>query len=465
MTLNPSRALHVIIPDNVAGMASCNAMSFSLISFFMSKSQGSLISGAKYSLPITTKVDAQPPDISPSSQPQPFIPLVAPSPLRPFTNNSVPKLSGLCSLNFSAAQDVMSTTATDCWTSFAPYLANVVCCPQFDAMLVTLIGQSSKYSGVLALNTTHASYCLSDVQKVLVSQGANEDLKTICSVHPANLTEASCPIVFVDEFESIIDSSRLLTACRKIDPVNECCDQVCQNAIYSAARKIALNYMSNSNGNHSFPGLTTRINDCKNIVLRWLASKLDPSTANSVFRGLSNCNLNKVCPLVFPNVTSVVKECGNLISNQTSCCKAIKNYVSYLQEQSFVTNLQALKCAASLGKKLQKANISNNVYNLCHISLKDFSLQVGSQESGCLLPSLPSDAVFDGISGIGFICDLNDNIVAPWPSTSYPLSSSCNRTTKLPSLPTATSSQNGLFINTLVLPLLFTSVLFLKRLL
>ncbi|XP_047168135.1 uncharacterized GPI-anchored protein At1g61900-like isoform X4 [Vigna umbellata] len=359
----------------------------------------------------------------------------------------------------------MTTTATDCWTSFAPYLANVVCCPQFDAMLVTLIGQSSKYSGVLALNATHASHCLSDVQKVLVSQGASENLKEICSVHPRNLTEASCPVVSVDEFESVVDTSRLLTACRKIDPVNECCDQVCQNVIHYAARKIALNDLSTSDGNHSMPGPKARINDCKNIVVRWLASKLDPSTANSVFRGLSNCNLNKVCPLDFPSVSSVVKECGHLIHNQTACCKAIKSYVSYLQEQSFVTNLQALKCAASLGKKLQSANVSKDVYSLCHISLKDFSLQVGLQESGCLLPSLPSNAVFDGTSGIGFICDLNDNIVAPWPTSSYLLSSSCNRTTKLPSLPTATSSQNGLFINTLVLPLLFTSILLPKRLL
>ncbi|QCD87923.1 hypothetical protein DEO72_LG3g2463 [Vigna unguiculata] len=398
----------------------------------VNKSQGS---------PITTKVDALPPAFPPSTQPQPFIPLIAPSPLRPFTNNSVPKLSGLCSLNFSSAQDIMTTTATDCWTSFAPYLANVVCCPQFDAMLVTLIGQSSKYSGVLALNATHASHCLSDVQKVLVGQGANENLRKICSVNPTNLTEASCPVVSVDEFESVVDTSRLLTACRKIDPVNECCDQVCQNAIDYAARKIALNDLSTSDGNHSMPGPVARINDCKNIVVRWLASKLDPSTANSVFRGLSNCNLNKVCPLVFPSVSSVVKECGNLIHNQTACCKAIKSYVSYLQEQSFVTNLQALKCAASLGKKLQNANVSKDVYSLCHISLKDFSLQ----ESGCLLPSLPSNAVFDGTSGIGFICDLNDNIVAPWPTSSYLLPSSCNRTTKLPSLPTATSSQNVTF--------------------
>ncbi|KAF7823136.1 putative GPI-anchored protein [Senna tora] len=398
----------------------------------------SSFSDGKHFFSVTTKVDELSPGISPSVEPQPLLPVLAPSPLRPFTNNSVPNLSvmlkseelgasvlskWLCSLNFSAAEDIMSTTATDCWATFAPFLANVVCCPQFDAMLGTLIGQSSKYSGQLALNRTHASHCLSDIQKILVSQGANESLKNTCSVHPANLTEGSCPIIAVDEFESSVDTSRLLTACRKIDPVHECCDQVCQNAINSAARKIAINDMSNMDRDSRLPEQTARINDCKNIVLRWLAGKLDPATANSLFRGLSNCNLNKVCPLDFPNINNVVEECRNVIKNQTACCKTIKTYVSYLQNQSFITNLQALKCAALLGKKLQKANVSNNIYNLCQVGLKDFSLQ----ESGCLLPSLPSDAVFDSTSGIGFICDLNDNIVAPWPSTSYAAASSCNR--------------------------------------
>ncbi|KAI4334097.1 hypothetical protein L6164_018829 [Bauhinia variegata] len=339
------------------------------------KSQCYPLGGTKYSISDAKTVDELSPNTAPTIQPQPFLPLLTPSPLSPIRNYSVHKLSGLCSLNFSAAEDIMSRTATDCWASFAPYLANVVCCPQFDAMMVTLIGESSKYSGLLALNATHASHCLSDVQKILVSQGANEDLKNICSVHPANLTEASCPIVAVDELESIIDTTRLLTACRKIDPINECCDQVCQNAIDFAARKIALNDMSNLDKDLSLPEQTAKINDCKNIVLRWLASKLDPVSAITVFRGLSNCNLNKVCPLVFPNMPNDVKECGNVIRNQTTCCKVIRSYVSYLQDQSFLTNLQALKCAASLGMKLQKANVSNNVYDLCRISLKDFSVQ------------------------------------------------------------------------------------------
>ncbi|KAE8075713.1 hypothetical protein FH972_014406 [Carpinus fangiana] len=345
-----------------------------------------------------TKVNALAPDISPSADSQPFLPLLAPSLLTPFTNTTVPKLSGLYTLNFSASESVMSITATDCWASFAPYLANVACCPQFDATIVIIIGQSSKYSRSLAINKTHASHCLSDVEKILESQGANENLQKICSLHPVNLTEFCCPVMDVDEFERIVDSSRIMVACGRIDPVNECCEQVCENAILDAARKIALN----------------------------------------------------VCPLVFPNMTNVVKECGNVINNQTACCKAMESYVSQLQQQSFLTNLQALNCAASLGMRLQKGNVSDDVYNLCHINLKDFSLQ----ESGCLLPSLPLDAIYDKTSGIGFVCHLNDNIGAPWPSKSYVPASTCNKTANLPALPTATSAQSQ---NNILQPLLQTN--------
>ncbi|ESR60793.1 hypothetical protein CICLE_v10015544mg [Citrus x clementina] len=327
------------------------------------------------------------PKISPSAEPQPFLPLLAPSPSTPISNSSLPKLSeglillylsGLCTLNFSAAESFVSTTATDCWASFAPYLANVVCCPQFDATMVILMGQYSKYSGMLSLNTTNAQHCLSDFEKILETQGANRNLKKICSIHPANLTEASCPVVDANKFESIVDSSKILTACGKVDPVKECCQQVCQNAILDAARKIAMDGMV------SMPENSTRIDDCKSIVFRWLASKLDPSSANGVLRALSNCKVNKVCPLVFPDMANVTKECGYTISNKTACCKAMESYVSHLQEQSFITNLQALNCAASLGMKLQKANVSQNVYDLCHINLKDFSLQASK------LPARPT---------------------------------------------------------------------------
>jgi hypothetical protein len=40
---------------------------------------------------------------------------------------------------------------------------------------------------------------------------------------------------------------------------------------------------------------------------------------------------------------------------------------------------------------------------------------------------LPSDATYDKTSGVSFVCDLNDNIAAPWPSKSYAPASTCNK--------------------------------------
>ncbi|XP_026655918.2 uncharacterized GPI-anchored protein At1g61900 isoform X2 [Phoenix dactylifera] len=391
------------------------------------------------------------------STPQPFIPFLAPSPMTPFFNNSTPKLSGRCTLNFSAVDSLISTTAVDCLASFAPLLANVICCPQFQATLVILIGQSSKNTGMLALDSTHANYCLSDFQRILESRGASDDLEQICSIHPLNLTEGSCPVNDISEFESAIDSAKLLAACGKVDAVNECCSQICQNAIREAARKIALRDggLTSMDITDNLHEHYSRIDGCRSIVLRWLSSRLDPLSAKHVLRQISNCNVNEACPLVFPDTTKVAEYCGNRIKNHNACCNAMDNYVSHLQKQSFITNLQALDCASLLGLKLQKMNVTTNIYSLCQITLKDFSLQVGSQESGCLLPSLPSDAMFDPSSGISFTCDLNDNIAAPWPSAPEAPTSSCNKSINLPELPAATSAHIGENGKDIKLPLAF----------
>ncbi|KAF0931490.1 hypothetical protein E2562_004611 [Oryza meyeriana var. granulata] len=389
------------------------------------------------------------PELSPTGSPKPLVPFLAPAPLAPFFNNTTPKLSGKCSLNFTAVDDLMTTTAVDCFASFAPFLANVICCPQLQAMLTILIGQSSKQTGSLALDPTVANYCLSDVQQLLLSQGASDELHSICSVHLSNVTEGSCPVSTVDAFESVIDSSKLLEACQKIDPVNECCSQTCQNAINEASQKISLK----DGGLTSYTG-SPKVDSCRNVVLRWLSSRLGPTSAKQMLRQISNCNVNGVCPLSFPDTSKVAKECSGTVKNGTSCCKAMDSYVSHLQKQSFITNLQALDCAQFLGDKLQKMNVSMNVYSSCQITLKDFSLQVGSQESGCLLPSMPSDASFDPASGISFTCDLNDNIAAPWPSSMQASSSSCNKSVNIPERPAATSAQNGVNHNRLELSLL-----------
>ncbi|XP_071722586.1 LOW QUALITY PROTEIN: uncharacterized GPI-anchored protein At1g61900-like [Rutidosis leptorrhynchoides] len=397
-------------------------------------SNGSLISS-----------DDMVPQITPSGSPHPFIPINASSPLVPFTNTTVPKLSGLCRLNFDAAESIMTTTSLDCFSPFAPMLSNVMCCPQLEATLAILVGQSSKATNILAINRTVARHCLSDIDQILVGQGASASLRRICSVNSSNLTEATCPVRNVSEFENAVETSKLLDACQKIDPVKECCDQVCQNAISEAATKLALkaSEILTVGGQRILPEPSTRVNDCKMIVHRWLASKLDPSDAKEVLRGISNCNINKVCPLAFPDMEHVAKSCGNNISNQTACCNSMASYKSHLQGQKFITNLQALDCATSLGKKLQKLNVTRNVYSLCHISLQSFSL-LGTQDSGCLLPSLPSDATFDKLSGLSFICDLNDNIAAPWPSMDQAPASSCNKTIRIPALPAVASAQNGL---------------------
>uniref|UniRef100_M1CTR4 Uncharacterized GPI-anchored protein n=1 Tax=Solanum tuberosum TaxID=4113 RepID=M1CTR4_SOLTU len=405
-----------------------------------------------------TRNDASP-NITPSIAPEAMLPLQAPSPLMPFTYTNVPKLSGHCAFNFTAADSILRTTATDCWSTLAPYLANVVCCPQFDASLVVLVGQASSQSQSLALNVTHARHCLSDVEQILESQGASEELLEICSVDPSNLTESSCPVIDVNEIENSLDTSSLLASCGKIDPTIECCNQVCQNAISAAAEVLAFRHknVTTSNGAPDLSEKSTLINDCKSIVLRWMASKFDPSSANRIIRVLSSCDINKSCPLVFPDIKNISKECGEETSNQTSCCNALNSYLSHLQQQSFITNLQALNCATLLGKKLQEANITSNIFDLCHVNLKDFSLQ----ESGCLLPSLPTDLTYDQTSGIGIICDLNDNVAAPWSSPYSGAASTCNKTAALPELPKATSSQlsKGIYMKDMVYALLFASSL------
>jgi hypothetical protein len=286
-------------------------------------------------------------------------------------------LSGQCTLNFTTAKSLLSVTAIDCWEFFAPYLANVMCCPQLDATLTVLIGQSSKYTNALALNGTVAKHCLSDVEQILMGQGASGDLKKICSINSSNLTEASCPIKHVDDFSDMVDTSKLLIACEDIDPVKECCYQICHNAILEAATTIASkgSNILDLDASRDLPEHSIRVNDCRNIVLRWIASKLDPSHAKKVLRGLSNCRLNKVCPLVLPDVKQVAKGCGNRIRNKTVCCNAMESYVSHVQKQTFVTNLQALGCAETLAMKLKKSNVTDDVYSLCRITLKDFSPQ------------------------------------------------------------------------------------------
>lgn len=196
-------------------------------------------------------------------------------------------------MNFSDAETVLTTTAIDCWGSLAPYLANAVCCPQLDATIKILLGQSSFSSGTLVVNETHAKDCLSDIAQILEAEGSSNQLLKICSIHPSDVTRASCPIVDVTEIEQTINIPTIIESCEKIDPVKECHHKVCQNAITDAAVKIASRNYSTPDMVEGYLSHEAIIDDCKKIVLRWLASKLDPSYASNVLRGISSCKINK----------------------------------------------------------------------------------------------------------------------------------------------------------------------------
>lgn len=109
------------------------------------------------------------------------------------------------------------------------------------------------------------------------------------------------------------------------------------------------------------------------VMIRNDANPSGPLIPHFLLR--SSLSSATVCPLVLPDTKQVAKGCGDGISNKTACCNAMESYVSHLQKQSFITNLQALDCAETLAMKLKRSKVTEDVYSLCHISLKDFSLQ------------------------------------------------------------------------------------------
>uniref|UniRef100_A0A7N2LWY2 Uncharacterized protein n=1 Tax=Quercus lobata TaxID=97700 RepID=A0A7N2LWY2_QUELO len=75
------------------------------------------LTGTKDSVLMEIKSTALAPDISPSGDTQPFIPLLAPSPLTPFTNNTVPILSGAGSLGGSNTLMPTNCSESNWWNT------------------------------------------------------------------------------------------------------------------------------------------------------------------------------------------------------------------------------------------------------------------------------------------------------------------------------------------------------------
>ncbi|MCO5601396.1 hypothetical protein L7F22_055516 [Adiantum nelumboides] len=186
---------------------------------------------------------------------------------------------------------------------------------------------------------------------------------------------------------------------------------------------------------------------CFSILRKQMTEEIGPSlTAHYPGWSISQRPGTR-CPLVFKDPSSVISSCGGSSPSNITCCMSLYSYISELQKQMLITNVQALNCVTLFGSMLIKKGVEIDLYGLCQVDLKDFSLQVHG-EQGCLLRAIPSDVVDDKTTGISFTCDLNDNIAAPWPSSSSQSSFSlCASSDTLPALPvTDTSGLAGLRI-------------------
>uniref|UniRef100_A0A5B7B721 Uncharacterized protein n=1 Tax=Davidia involucrata TaxID=16924 RepID=A0A5B7B721_DAVIN len=387
----------------------------------------------------------EPIEISPAVIPHypfPGEPLPPMYPSFPTTYN--PVLTGRCPVNFSAISSIVEKTASDCTQPLAALVGNVICCPQFSSLLHIFQGYYSINSDKLVLQSAAANDCFTDIISILASRGANSSIPTICSVKSSNLTGGSCPVKDVTTFEKTVNTSKLLEACSTVDPLKECCRPICQPAIMEAALQISAT-QSMISDNKNIAGGPNRIDaltDCKGLVYSWLSRKLPLDAANTAFRILSACKVNKVCPLEFKQPSEVIKACRNVAAPSPSCCSSLNSYIAGIQKQMLITNKQAIICATVFGSMLQKGGVMTNIYELCDVDLKDFSLQAYGQQ-GCLLRSLPADMVYDNSTGFSFTCDLSDNIAAPWPSSSSISSLSlCAPEMSLPALPTSETLGN-----------------------
>ncbi|CAI8611609.1 unnamed protein product [Vicia faba] len=332
-------------------------------------------------------------------------------------------------------------------TRYEPVLTgNVVCCPQFSSLIHIFQGFFSMKSDYLVLSNALADHCFSDIVSILASRGANSTIPTLCSIKSSNLTGGSCPVKNDSTFETIVNTSKLVEACRTVDPLKECCRPVCRPAIMDAALQISgRQMMINSDNMARQMNHTDYLNDCKGVVYSYLSKQLSSQAANKAFRILSACKVNKVCPLTFKEPSDVIAVCKNVAAPSPTCCSSLNTYIAETQQKILITNKQAIICATQFGSMLRGGGVMTNVYDLCDVDLKDFSVQaaLGLQDGGCLLRSLPGDVIFDNSSGVSFTCDLSDNIAAPWPSSSsFTSLSFCAPEMSLPALPISQSLKN-----------------------
>lgn len=206
-----------------------------------------------------------------------------------------PVLTGKCPVNFSSISDILDKTSSDCSQPLAEIVGNVICCPQFSTLIHIFQGFYGMSSDELVLQDGVAEYCFSDIVSILASRGANSSISNLCSIKSSNFTGGSCPIKDASTFEKMVNTSELVEACSTIDALKECCRPVCQPAIMEAALKISGRQMIKNDYRNSAEEVNHNdyLNDCKGVVYSYLSRKLTSEAANTAFRTLSACKVNK----------------------------------------------------------------------------------------------------------------------------------------------------------------------------
>lgn len=235
-------------------------------------------------------------EISPAVVPHNPYPVEPLSPMYPsFPSTYEPNLTGKCPVNFSSVLDVIEKTASDCSAPLAALVGNVICCPQVNSLMHIFQGSYSNDPKMLVFQQAAANYCFTDLISILASRGANNTIPTLCSVKSSNLTGGSCPVKDLATFEKIVNTSKLLDSCSTVDSLKECCRPVCQPAIMEAALQTSQRGASMLDSSR-IPGIAggfNVVNDCKGVVYAWLSRKLSTEAANTAFRILSGCKVNK----------------------------------------------------------------------------------------------------------------------------------------------------------------------------
>ncbi|KAJ8548143.1 hypothetical protein K7X08_021379 [Anisodus acutangulus] len=382
-----------------------------------------------------------------------------------------PVLTGRCPVNFSVISSITEKTASDCTRSLSTVVGNVICYPQFNNLIHIFQGFYSNRSDTSVLQSAVADDFFRDIISMLASKGANSSISGLCSVKSSNLTGGSCPVKDIEAallfsgIKTTLGGKNIVGVPCEIDTLNEC-----KGVVYSwIARKQQFDDAS----------FAFRLfSSCKaNKVVIWGCSV---SPGIQVAAPSPSC-----CSSLTAYIAGIQKQM--LITNrQAIICAAA--FGSMLQKAGVMTNVYEL-CDIDLKDLSLQGFVSGMIspiddddmeedpeepeeemeedpeedpeYNPAEYEPADrgvikldariwcgthyrfswlrlYWLSNSNQLAGCLLRSYPTDLVYDKSTGFSFTCDLNDNIAAPWPSSSIGTSLSlCALDMSLLALPTS----------------------------